>query len=428
MKNSTKIELCGALALAAFVVLFFVDSFSTTLFINPDGKDYLSYASAILNRNFAELNPNSKFMLRSPLYPLMLSAAEALGPRELTIRLLHTLLALAAIFYSSRLLRPWINPLLSAWCALVALLTAHLFFPSVLAEWATICLLIIITAALARCMRDKTVGRLFILTLFCALGVCLRSALTPILLLPVVALYLSKLKLNASSIGALLCGILPFVILIGYNRAVLGFTGISHLGAIDFFGESTLIQEPEIDSASDENVQAFIRAYNASPKNQCGEETFRPPFVVDAVVDLRMWCQGEKARQTLGWSYVMYSEVAKKIAWLTISKHPLSYLRLVATNWFICLALTSALSWVTLALALVSATRLKKQSEYRPLIVAAVIMMAFHAVHIFFCVLVSPGVYRFVLLSNSIMFYASLLLIVASLARRHIEPNASHLL
>lgn len=386
------------LLLLSLVMAGWILSIRQPMFVTEDGQDYLAYADAIYQGEWAQINSHSRFVLRSPLYPFLIAASRvAVGDPLDAVRGLHLGVAFLTLLALVVLLRGLLSPVLIVLSVALVMLQAGVFYYCVLSEWVAICLLLVVCAVVVRFAERPGLYPGILISLISSLAILLRSALVPlILVLPVLVFALPRaralgvVKITFVMIAAA-ASILP---LLAYNWIVLAAPGPSPLGGIAVFGMSTLLPDKEVDSRLKGDALQFLLEFRELRYPREGADGQMFPVSREAIVNRNMFEVGDGIRASHEWDYVKLGEIGEEYAMAVISRNRTAYCALVIHEWVRSLKFIPLQGWLSLGLFVLCLGLGRSAFRTQPLIVAASTMLVFHLGHVLFCVLIHPAIYR----------------------------------
>lgn len=212
-----------------------------------DGSQYIEFSDDIISGAAFTLKPVSEMafgtIMRTPIYPLLLSLGRCIFPNSLHAALLtcHFLLAGLSIFLLIRSSKSFSGSCFSIFAFAIASYRMGELFMAVATEWAAFCALIMVLALTMRFLEQQTIKRLLALTLLCSLLPLLRPALWFMLIVPVSLVVVSK-NMRARFVStAVLVAIAPTLFWIGINKVRIGEATLSPVGNFSLFATASLI-------------------------------------------------------------------------------------------------------------------------------------------------------------------------------------------
>lgn len=193
-------------------------------YLEEDSHQFLEFAADLSTGRLFDLTIEPEMLsrgtlVRTPGYPLLLAFGQRIFPDDLWSAVIFGNLVVAVLVTIAllRLLRPVLSPMKVILLLLPVNLAMYQFFSAIVSEWLAFQLLLLLFGILVRFLLAPSALMLF---LFCGVvsGLVLtRSALTGIVILPLVLLPFARRLPIARTLGALTLGFLPLILWVTFN-------------------------------------------------------------------------------------------------------------------------------------------------------------------------------------------------------------------
>lgn len=210
--------------------------------------------------------------VRTPGYPtIILLATGGLKGDISNLLTAHLVLAVLSLVLASIALAPYCPTLISGSILAAALLQTSKFFSLMMTEWVGMNLTIMMFAAIVICIRNPSVRNLFFVGLLASLGVLIRPALAPLMLvLPCLILYRWRLNLKEAVLFA--STTLPLLLWLTFNWIYIEDFTVAQLRGQNLLGIGSLVGHTEAKPSDSAEFKEFVAAFNAKKSPAVGAE------------------------------------------------------------------------------------------------------------------------------------------------------------
>ena len=169
-------------------------------------------------------------------------------------------------------------------------------------------------------------------------------------------------------------------------------TSFSSIGGLAAFGMSSLLEDEGLEGQLDQNTQTFADSFRKLRYRE--PEELKNNLNLELSVNYNMFVAAEKIRQEFGWSYIDLSNVGAKYARAVIQKNIIAYLHLVFNQWIASFRFIDYQGYLTGIIFVGCFCLMRTKAKSKVLFQAALFLIAFHFLHVFFCVMVHPSIFR----------------------------------
>jgi len=385
MTRRQQFDALGILLPVAIMFSYFFSSGELLLLVDSDS--YLDFSEGILSGDLFEKKELAEIdfgrAVRTPGYPVMLAAGKLIfGDYPVSALVLHGLIAALTLAFLALTLRPYLSTVITGMCILTAELLMHDFFYTVMTEWLTFHLILILFAMLIISIRKPSVRNIFLTGLLITFMVLVRPAMLPAYgVLPLLMLYGKELKIRSIVIVA--TSMLPLLLWMGFNQYHLGRFTIAALDGHSWIGVGALLGHAEAEPGDSPQLQYFITEFNKRKLPAVGE--------ADGFVEAQdlvsmmfrfghnLWAAARPVVEEMGMDPVTYdSEIYAVYGKRIIYAHPERYVAFVMQGMKIALSHISP--FLIFGLLLIPAACIWRQ-KCLPVAYAAIALFFFHIVH-----------------------------------------------
>jgi len=416
----TVISACCAFVLV-FVYLRDLSPDGKLAELNPDSLEYIEFATALTSGSFLEraaLKGKTRGeIIRTPGFPLVLIAANAVAPQHLTkgVLVVHGLVAITTLCTLFALLSSFLSPAPIAVLYIVSMHSFSNYFFAALPEWVTVNIILVLCALLVgKAEGRRPVVSAALLTAFLTL---LRPELI-ILLIIVPLFFIRKTKPEGGLLfkdagKAFLLAAIPLVLWMSVNAVRLGVFSLAPLSGRSIFGIAAMLTDAPAAPGDTHNQREFFTSVTKNRNNARDEELLENAMLEPHVLFTRyqdnVWKVGERAAVERGLGGVELDELMGSYAKRALMSDPLRYIKLVLYGWL-------SLIWILpqflimLGLSLYSVTG-RALVEVRTAALFAAVSQIVHVLTISAVQVMVPRYYY--LFASSVNFLTLLFLVVA---------------
>jgi hypothetical protein len=240
-----------------------------------DGHQYLEFSDQILAGSFWSESSIRQMplgsILRTPLYPALLTIRGLTDDDSVGIRILHGLAALHAFLALAVCSRGRLPLATLALSFAVASWSLRLYFSSVSTEWVAFCSLVVVAALLLVPRAHLKQWQSIALLIMCALMPLLRPALWMVVVLPFIRFPGVYFRTAKWMTGSILLVLFPLGAWISINSVRLGEATLSPVGRFSIFAVASLVGNADKPS-NNHAYEEFRESFNESKLTFTREE------------------------------------------------------------------------------------------------------------------------------------------------------------
>ena len=376
----------------------------------PDSQGYLDYAQYITRCGKGDCSaPPPATEIRSIGYPALIAAAKLLFAEEAqAIAFLHGICFMGVIFLVLLQLRAELPLLCTFAAALFPALLAGIFFVSILSEWVSINLLILLTATIASVWGKPSKGKIFSIGFLLSCLVLTRPALTPAFI--IVPLLLSwKTVRRATTYLCLGCVPVFLGLAVGFYR--FGSVTLVPFSGLSFFGTASLVAcAPTRATDTDDFVMFVHEVARNGACNTVGSLQTSSPQDLEILYNRNLWEIGNSIRVKQGWSIPYWNQLASTYAWRVIATFPTEWGRFVLAGFASHFQHYHSFDRFLIYLVLLIAARWYRLGQHRSLTTTLCLMFIIHVACIGGAALTNIVFYRLFAVTYFPLMFAMLLI------------------
>lgn len=268
MRRQERRAFVHALALAILVGLISqLWSDRTPVSIGDDSWQYHQIAVALRTGAFfaasSQADPPIGFVVRTPGFPIILAAGEALAPNRprRSVLIPHTFLLLLLVAFLRTQPGGQIPIPVSVLAIALSLPPLREYFGQVATEWSAFVFSVALISVVCRFLRHRSPSALFLIALLTAFDVLIKPTLVFLSTLPAILPWLTKRRLRAFLAVAI--GMLPLWTWLGFNYWRFDRLTLAPIAGYGLIFTGALVGGAEADRFTDSTTREFARHFNA---------------------------------------------------------------------------------------------------------------------------------------------------------------------
>jgi hypothetical protein len=273
MKISIR-QLVGIAIPVVLLTVFFAQYDTVTT--RTDSSGYYEFAKEMMSGEVLEKKEPIEMkywrVVRTPGYPaLILLATGGLKADINNLLSLHLAFAIASVVLVSLAMAPYCPPMLAGLMVVASLVPIRGLFSIQLTEWVGINIVFFMFAMIVVCIRHPSLRNLVITALIASIGVLIRPALAPLLLVaPCLVLYRRRLRFTEGL--ALSATLVPLLLWMSINWYAMDSFTLAQLRGQNLLGIGSMLGHAEVAQDDSPELAAFIEDFNIKKTPSKGAE------------------------------------------------------------------------------------------------------------------------------------------------------------
>jgi hypothetical protein len=250
-----------------------------TVIERNDSGNYYQFAKGMMSGEILEKQEPTDIkywrIVRTPGYPaLILLATGGLKADISNLLALHLAFAIASVVLVSLAMAPYCPTMLTGLMVVASLVQAREFFPIQMTEWVGINIVFFMFAMIVACIRNPSLRNLVITALIASIGVLIRPALAPLLIVtPCLILYRRRLRFTEGL--ALSVTLAPVLLWMSINWYAIDSFTLAQLRGQNLLGIGSIIGHAEVKQGDSPELAAFIEDFsNKKTPSKGAEQAF----------------------------------------------------------------------------------------------------------------------------------------------------------
>lgn len=247
-----------------------------TVIERKDSANYYQFAKGMMSGEILERKEPTEIKywraVRTPGYPaLILLATGGLTGDINNLLVVHLAFAIASVVMVSLAMAPYCPTILTGLMVAASLVQIREFFPVQMTEWVGINIVFFMFAMIVAGIRKPSLRNLVIIALIASIGVLIRPALAPLLIVgPALILYKRKLRLTEGlTVSATL---LPLLLWMSINWYAIDSFTLAQLRGQNMLGIGSMLGHAEVRQGDSPELAAFIEGFTSKKTPSKGAE------------------------------------------------------------------------------------------------------------------------------------------------------------